>query len=80
MRKAMSYIRFGLYDGEGFEPEWLETRVQYASQYNAHHKYNFMALESFPVVGYANEKAMLTSFITLCKEMLAAYPVTYEQG
>lgn len=76
----MSYIRFGLYDGAGFEPEWLETRVKYASEYNAHHKYTHSAIESFPCVSYDNEQKMLTALNTLVKEMFQAHPVSLADG
>jgi hypothetical protein len=78
MQRAMSYLRFCMYDGQGFEPEWLQTRIQVADQTVTANKHEWISLESFPLTSYDNEQKMLKILLKVCNEMIAGYPVTYE--
>jgi len=69
-----------MYDGAGFEPEYLQTRVQWGAESNTYHKTSNMQLEAFPVVSYDNELKTVDCILGIVKTMLANHPMTLDQA
>lgn len=80
MMCCMSYIRFCMYDGAGFDPEYLQTRVQWGAECNTYLKTSNMQLESFPVVSYDNELKTIDCILGIVKKMLTDHPMTIDQA